>query len=265
MTDETTTETQTTTTEASTESLITPSPAPMDFTTGKPEGFPDDFWDEEKKAPKVDALFNAFNQQKTRAEGLRVKLSKGEFDGKAPEDIKEYTLELTDDLKPLVPEDDPIIATLRQSAKESGMPKDMFNKLLVPAIKKLAETKAELEKPPTPEEIEANRMQEVEKLGPSGSKIVEAVGSFIKQLEDGGTFSEAEAKTAREMAYSADAVRVLNKLRMMGGGRDQVPIDIPIDEKASRMDIENKMAKAMKENDEANYLKYSSMLARMNN
>lgn len=248
-----------------TDSLITPSPAPIDFTAGKPEGFPDDFWDADKKAPKTDALYNAFTQEKKRAEGLRVKLSKGEFEGKAPEDIKEYTLELTDDLKPLVPEDDPIINTLRQSAKEAGMPKEMFNKLLVPAIKELAKTKAEMEKPLSDEEIAVNRQMEIEKLGPSGSKIVAAVGSFIEELKAGGTFSEAEAKTAKEMAYSADAVRVLNKLRMMGGGRDQVPHEVPIDEKASRMDIEQKMAKAMRENNEADYLKYSSMLAKGNN
>jgi hypothetical protein len=263
------TEATTTTTEpvtaAPVDSLITAEPTAIDFTAGKPEGFPDDFWDADKKSPKTDVMFNAYNTEKKRADGLRVKLSKGEFEGKAPDDIKEYTLELSEELKPLVPDDDRMLNAARQAAKDAGFPKEAFNKFMLPVITELAKAKAEMDTPLSEEEKEAARVTEVEKLGPSGSKIVGAVGSFIEQLKASGTFSEAEAKTAKEMAYSADAVRVLNKLRMMGGGKDQVPMDIPIDVQSSRQDVEQKMAEAMLKGDEINYNKYSQMLAKLNN
>jgi hypothetical protein len=77
------------------------------------------FWDAEKKAPVVEKLFESYAQQKARAEGLRVKLSKGEFEGKAPEDIKEYVLELSDELKPLVPDDDPMMNAAKEAAAKN--------------------------------------------------------------------------------------------------------------------------------------------------
>lgn len=251
--------------EPESDTLITPAPAPIDFTQGKPDGFPDEFWDGEKKTAKVDDLFNAWSQEKKRAEGLRVKLSKGEFEGKPPEDIKEYQLELSDELKPLVPEDDPIYNAARQAAKEAGFPKEAFSKFMLPVISKLAELKKDSDTPPSEEEKAAARKAEIDKIGPTGQRVVQAVGTFIDQLKSNGTLSEAEAKAAKNMVFDADSARVMNKLRMMAGGRDQVPIEIPVDDKASRADIETKMAKAMLDGNEADYNKYSQMLARMGN
>jgi hypothetical protein len=244
------------------ESLITEQPAGLDFSLGKPEGFPDDFWDAEKKAPSVDKLYNSYAMEKKRAEGLRVKLSKGEFEGKAPEDIKEYALELSDDLKPLVPEGDPMFEAARLAAKEAGLPKEAFSKFMTPMIAKLAELSAVANAPKSPEEQAAERSMEIAKLGPNGSRVVEAVGSFIEQLRVGGTLSDSEAKTAKEMAFNADAVKVLNKLRMMAGDSNQVPVDVPVDVAASRQDISTKMAQAMQAGNEAEYNKFASMLAK---
>lgn len=241
-----------------------PAEAALDFSQGKPEGFPDDFWDAEKKTPAIDKLFKEFNTQKARADGLRVKLSKGEFDGKAPEDIKEYTLELDEKLKPLVPDDDPLIGAAREAAKANGMPKEMFNKFLTPIIAKLAEIKGEADAQMTPEAVEAERIAKVEQLGPSGGRIVEALGQFINKLHAGGTFSEAEAKAAKAMVFDADTARVMNKLRMMAGDSDQVPVDVPVGDQSSRSEIQQKMAAAMLSGNELEYTKYSNMLARAN-
>ena len=164
------------------DSLITETPAGLDFSLGKPEGFPDDFWDAEKKAPSIDKLYNSYAQEKKRAEGLRVKLSKGEFDGKAPEDIKEYTLELSDELKTLVPEGDPMFEAARKAAKEAGLPKEAFSKFMMPVLTTLAELSAAANTPKSPEEQAAERSLEISKLGPNGGRVVEAVGSFIDQL-----------------------------------------------------------------------------------
>lgn len=237
---------------------------PIDFTT-KPEGFPDDFWDTEKKAPNVDRLYKEFQNRDKIAKDLRVKLGKGEFEGKPPEDIKEYTLELDEKLKPLVPDDDPILQSARESAKAAGLPKEAFNKFITPIVAKLAELKAQSEALLTPEEIEAVRVEKVNQLGPTGQKIVEACASFIDQLKAGGTLNEEEAKAARAMVFDANSAKVMNKLRMMAGGSDQVPVEVPVDPGASRKDIEAKMAKAFLENKGDEYEKYSRMLASVNN
>lgn len=248
------------------DSLIQPaSTAALDFTQGKPEGFPDDFWDAEKKAPIVDKLFQAYNANTARMEGLRTKLAKGEFEGKPPEDIKEYVLELDEKLKDFVKDDDPMLNAAREAAKASGLPKEVFNKFISPVVAKLAELSAgQQEAEPTPEEIEASRMEEVAKLGPTGQRIVDAVASFISEMEAGGTLSKDEAAAARNMCNSADNARVLNKLRMSVAGHGDVPIEVPIDAKASRVDVEMKLAAAMTAGNEAEYNKYSAMLSRMN-
>jgi hypothetical protein len=250
--------------ETASDSLITEQPAGLDFSLGKPEGFPDDFWDAEKKAPSVDKLYNSYAMEKKRAEGLRVKLSKGEFEGKAPEDIKEYAVELSEELKPLVPDGDPMFEAARLAAKEAGMSKDQFSKFMPVVLTKLSELSAAANAPKSPEEQAAERSLEISKLGPNGSRVVEAVGSFIDQLRAGGTFNDAEAKTAKDMAFNADAVKVLNKFRMMAGGGDQVPVEVPVDVAASRQDISTKMAQAMMAGNEAEYNKYASMLAKHN-
>ena len=66
------------------------------------------------------------------------------------------------------------------------------------------------------------------------------------------------------MAFSADAVKVLNNLRMMAGGADQVPVDVPVDVAASRSDISQKMAAAMMAGNESEYNKFASILAKSN-
>lgn len=246
-----------------TDTLITPETTPIDFAS-KPEGFPDDFWDTDKNSPNVDKLYKEFQNRDKIAKDLRVKLSKGEFTGQPPADINEYTMELTDELKPLVPDDDPLFNAARQAAKDAGLPKESFARFMQPIVAKLAEIKAQQDTPLTAEEIQVQRDAEISKLGPSGPRIVQAVGSFIDKLQAGGTFSEAEAKVAKQMANSADAVRVLNKLRMMGGGQDQVPLDMPIDDRASKADIEGKMAAAMMSGNEAEYNKYAAMLSKFN-
>ena len=90
------------------------------------------------------------------------------------------------------------------------------------------------------------------------------MSTFIDELTSGGTLTASEAKALKDGTVTADGVRALNKLRMMSGGRDQVPIDVPVDEKASRMEIEKKLGEALVKNDEAEYTKYQSMLAKIN-
>lgn len=249
--------------ETPTDSLITDTAAPLDFASGKPEGFPDDFWNAEKNTPEVDKLYKEFQNRDKIAKDLRVKLSKGEFTGKAPEDIKEYVVELTDAQKPFVQDGDPLFEAARQAAKDAGLPKEAFSKFMQPIVSKIVELNAIQSAPMSPEDIEAVRTAEIEKLGPSGHKIVGAIGSFVKQLTDGGTFSAGESKAVLAAINNAEVARAFNKLRMMSGGQDQVPLDLPVDTLASKSDIETKMAQAMGNNNEAEYNKYANMLSKI--
>lgn len=247
------------------DSLLNDAPSPLDFTSGKPEGFSDEYWDAEKNAANVDKLYKDFQNRDKIAKDLRVKLSKGEYEGKPPENIADYLVEIPDALKESVPNDDPLLQSAREAAKAAGLPKEVFNKFMGPMIAKVAELQAQALdgfKEQTPEEISAARQVEIDKLGPTGNKIVGAVGSFIQQLEAGGTFSPSEAAAVKAALNNAEVVRAFNKLRTMSGGHDQVPIEMPIDERASLMDVQDKMAKAMLSGNEAEYLKYSSLLAK---
>jgi hypothetical protein len=248
------------------DSLITPevTAAALDFAAGKPEGFPEDFWDMEGNKPNVDRLFKEFQNRDKIAKDLRVKLSKGEFTGRAPDDINEYTFELDESIKDMVPQDDPLMAAARQAAKDAGLPKDAFSKFMSPILAKLAEFKSQAEAPPSEEEVAANRAAEIAKLGTNGERVVATIGTFIDTLKNGGTFTEEEAQAAKAMANSASAVRVLNKFRMMSGMGDQVPVGPTVDERASISEISQKMAAAMAAGNEAEYNKFSLMLAKLN-
>lgn len=241
------------------ESLLADVPKPLDFSNGLPEGFPTEFWDEEKKAPNLDKLANSYMQEKKRADGLRVKLSKGEFEGKAPEDIAEYTLDLTDDLKAIVPDDDRLIAKAREAAKEAGLPKEAFAKFMTPLIQEVAALKAEMEAPPSEEQIQAAKQAELSKLGPNATVVVQAVNSFIDSMVSTGRFSQAEAQTARSMAITAEAVKVLNKFRTMANP-SSVPVDLPVADTSSKEEIGAKMAKAALAGNEVEYNKYAKLL-----
>lgn len=244
----------------STDSLITENKA-LDFTE-RPEGFPDEFWNAEKNSVNIDALYKSWDIEKRRSEGLRAKLSKGEFEGKPPADIKEYVL--GDEFKDMVKDGDPLYDAARNAAKEAGLPKEVFSKFMAPVLNQLTELQKEATREPTPEEREEAKQAEIAKIGPNGHKVVAAVGSYLDKLRANGTFTDAELKVAKDMVTSADAVKVFNKLRMLSGSLDQVPVDVPVDDRSSKSEIEAKLAQAFASNNEMDYQKYSAMLAKFN-
>lgn len=261
MTEESTQTNETTQTPPSNSLLAENTPA-LDFSKGRPEDFPEDFWDAEKNSPDINKLFVNLQQEKKRAEGLRVKLSKGEFEGKAPKDAAEYVLELDDTLKTIAPDNDPLVTKAKEVALAAGLPKEAFKKFMEPMIAEVARLREEMTQPPSEEEIAAQRNEEIAKLGSNGRVVVQAVNTFIESLVAGGKFSEHEANTLRDMATTADSLRVLNKFRMMTNG-SSVPVDLPITDTSSRDEIAAKMAKAAMSGDEINYNKYAKQLHSM--
>jgi hypothetical protein len=245
------------------DSLLVGTTSPsLDFASGKPDNFPDDFWNPEANQPDVNRLFQSYESEKKRAEGLRVKLSKGEFEGKAPEDIKEYTLELKEEVKGLIPDDDRLIMRAREVAKEAGLPKEAFAKFMQPMIEEVIAMQQEATKEATPEEIAAAKEEEIAKLGAGGRTMVAAVKGFIETMAAEGKLSDSESAAAQSMVFNADTLKVMNKLRSMIQPSG-VPVNLPVSSDSSKSDIEAKMVKAAMDKNEAEYNKYAAMLTKL--
>lgn len=241
------------------DSLLADVPAPLDLTQGKPEDFPDEFWDAEKNTTNVNALYDAFKNRDKIAKDLRVKLSKGEFTGKAPEDINEYKLQLDETLSQFVPEDDPLVSKAREAAKQAGLPVDAFNKFMTPMIEAVVNMRKEAEAPPSPEEVAAAKEVELAKIGPNAKVITQAVNGWINSLTADGRITKEEAVVMQNMAYNAETLKMMNRLRSMIEP-SSVPINLPVDGSSSRAEIEQKMAKAFAAGNEIEYQKYSKLL-----
>lgn len=248
--------------QAESASLITDEKPGLDFSEGKPEGFPDDYWDAEKKAVNIDKLYSDFQNRDKIAKDLRAKLGRGEFTGKAPENVSEYALELSDELKAIAPDDDPLVAAAREAAKEAGVPKDVFSKLFTPIIGKIAEMRADAMKEPTQEEVDAYIREETRKLGPSGEKITSAIGAHLNGLVARGSLTENDAKLLKDSIRSAELAMAWNRLRMVNGGTESVPVSMDADAVASINEVQQKMAEAFRSGNQAEYDKWAAKLPR---
>lgn len=240
----------------------------IDFSAGKPEDFPDDFWDQEKNAPNTAKLFDEYKRADKIAKDLRVKLGKGEFTGKAPQDISEYALDIPDEHKDFFPDDDPIMLAAKEAAKEAGLPVDTFKAFMNGVLPKMVESAMEANKeppPPSEEEIAQARSAELAKLGPSGQAMARAANEFVDELVATGLLSNELKDAYRSMVTNADQLRVMNTLRSMAQrNRENVNVNVPLDEKASRSDLEKKLVQAAKDRDVATYNKISQQLASYN-
>lgn len=230
-----------------------PDPSALDFSKGKPEGFPDDFWDAEKNAPKVQDLYSKYQEAEQRAKGLRDKLAKGAQN--APKDPKEYEVKLSDEVAKVIKSDDPMIEEARKVAHKYGLSKETFNGFMAEMAEFVA--KAAGQQPAQdPEalkaEAEAYKSEQLAKLGETGPQIVRAVAAWGSELAAQGYFTEADHKAFKDMAYSAESVRVLNLLRSMVGGGKEVPM-APASDGLSRAELEAELVKAFTSGDEAKY------------
>ena len=221
----------------------------LDFSKGRPEQFPQEFWDEEKKTPKVGDLLAKYQEAETRAKGLREKLSKGTQN--APKDPKEYEVKLSEDTAKVIKSDDPMFSEARKVAHKYGLSKEAFNGFMAEMADFVAKSATSQAVPQDPEaikaEAEAYKAEQLTKLGETGPQIVRAVASWGSELEAQGYFTEADHKAFKEMAYSAESVRVLNLLRSMIGGGKEVPME-PASDGLSLEEINKKIVNAYAEN-----------------
>lgn len=222
---------------------------PVDFSKGKPEGFPDDAWDTKENKPKADVLFNQLKAAEKRAADLRAKLGKG--DHKAPKDAKEYTFKPTEKgAKAFKDGDiskDPVVAAVAPIALKHGLSKeqyagfmaDMTDVLVDMAEKSSKEAPAEL----SDEEKAEIKKAEYAKIGTNAVQIIKAVESWGRELKATGQFSEGDLSAFKSMAMNGEQVRVLNKLRALAGGGNSLPMDFSDDGLLSDNEIAELQAK----------------------
>ncbi len=261
------TDTSNTETAAPTESLLdtpeanTPETKAIDFNNGKPEGFPDDLWDKEANAPKVNDLYSKYQEAEQRAKGLREKLSKGQQN--APKDPKEYEVKLNEEVAKVIKTDDPLFEEAKKVAHKYGLSKDAYAGFMAEMAEFVAKTAQPANTDPEAEKaaIEAHKAEQLAKLGETGPQIVRAVAGWGSELASDGHFTEADHKAFKEMAFSAESVRVLNILRsMIGGGRD-IPM-APAADGPSVAELEAQLVAAANAKDEATYNRIEAQLAK---
>lgn len=229
---------------------------PVDFSKGKPEGFPDDAWDAKENKPKSDVLYKKWQEAEARAKGLRDKLAKG--DTKAPKDAKEYTFKPTEKgmkaFKDGDPSKDPVVAAVAPIAKKYGLSKeqysgfmaDMTDVLVDLAAKQAEAAPAEL----SDEEKAEIKRSEHAKIGTNAVQVIKAVETWARELKNTGQFSEKDLATFKSMAMNGDQVRVLNKLRAIAGGGNNLPMDFSDDGLPSDDEIADLQSKVKSQADQ---------------
>lgn len=224
----------------------------LDFSNGKPEGFPDELWDSEKNAPKADGLYKKWQEAENRAKGLRDKLARGE--GKPPKEAKDYTVDAGDKGKALLKADDPLIAEAQKIAHELKIPKETYGKFMGKLTDFLADHIEKMQEQ-GPAELSEDQKAEIRKaeyakIGTNAVQVIKAVESWGRELKASGQFSEVELEAFKSMAMTGEQVRVLNKLRAMAGGGNALPMDFSDDGLPSDDEIAELQAKVKTQEDQ---------------
>lgn len=184
----------------------------------KPEFIPEDFWNDEEKQVKLEDLYKAYDNEKRRADGLRQKLSKG-ID-KTPTKPDEYQLEVSEDIKEFVPDDDILVNTLKELGPDLGIGNSQLNGIINGVTKKLIE-KGVIQKPQSQEDLlvqeQERKKREIDSLGTDGLKKLQAIGLLKSKLVNSGFFDAEEAQKFDEMVTDGLSARVMLKMRAAMG------------------------------------------------
>lgn len=176
----------------------------------RPEGLPDQFW-EDGKGVKVGDLWTAFRDMQTKAEDAAKDV---------PADATGYALAIPEGVK--LPEGldaaaltkDPFFAAAQGIAHEIGLPKAAFDKLAAAYVKDIADAHQEQATAATERYVEAKKA-----LGENVDKRIGAARDWLK-----ANLSEAQAKAVMGAPLSADLIKGLETIialrtgPMPGGG-----------------------------------------------
>lgn len=189
--------------------------------TGRPEYLPEQFWDSESNTAKVEDIFKAYQAEEKKAKDFRRIISKGLPE--APDSEDGYVFE-HETYKDYIKPDDPVVKSLKSVFHKKGIPNEVFNETIASALDAMKEAGV-LPQSLSKEEMEALQAEqsqkyvkeEMAKLGDGGERLVQQVAAWGDQLVKSGQLSENELKAFYDVGYTADGVKLLNKLRSLTG------------------------------------------------
>lgn len=174
----------------------------------KPDGLPDDLWDAEKAAPRVDALVPKFLELSKFQTETAERLSKrpeaaDKYEAKLPKDF-----ELPAGVEFAFDADSELLKTAREFAFASGMDQAGFEGLVGQYVDEmLGRSASQVQK------AEEATRAEMAKLGANAQPRIDAVNAWID-----ANFAGDEAAALKGGATSAAAVTAIEKLIEKAGG-----------------------------------------------
>lgn len=219
----------------------------------RPEGLPEQFWDEENSTFKGTDLYNEYKKEKKIALDLRQKISKGQ--PQPPESPDSYQVNherIVEELGYEIPEDDAGIAVFKKVAFENGLDQDKFENILTGYMKEIMnhpDAAVEDSNTMSEEQQAAYQKEELGKLGGNADVIIKGIKNWNQQLFYDGVFSEDDLKVAQNMGFSAAEIRVLNKYRESAGNLSIPDGGSHIDGMESQQEIDKILASPEYEKD----------------
>lgn len=185
------------------------------YKDGKPnfDALPEKYW--------KDGTPDLGSALKARAE-LEKRFSRGEH--KVPESydtsfMSEYG----------VPEDDPLVGSFSEWAKENGVSQEGFQKLAQTYIDSQLEVQKSMQ-------IDINA--EKQKLGPNADKIINEMASWGQNMVKRGIWSVDDFEEFKIMGGTAKGLNALMKVREYYGDMQRIPVDVAaVSDRPSREDL----------------------------
>ena len=172
----------------------------------RPDYIPEQFWSD-TDGPDLEGMAKAYNE-------MRTKMSQGKH--KAPKDGKYDIAQLKEQG---VADDDPLLSQFTNFATENGLSQDQFDQITAMYAAQMADMT---------ENIEYDRQQEMQKLGPKADKIISGLDSWLSKLGNSGTLSPEEVDAVASAANNANYIKALNKIRASYG--EQTIPDVSVQE-----------------------------------
>jgi len=191
----------------------------------RPDWYPEKYWNDED-GPDIESLAKSYQE-------LQKKFSRG--DHKTP---KEYDTKMFADAN--VPEDDELLSTYKEWAKENGISQNAFNELAEKFIS-MAGNEAQ--------QAEVSYQEEYKKLGPNADQTIKSMTDWAQGLVRKGVWSEDDFEEFKIMGGTAQGIRALQKVRSYYGDQP-VPIDVgQVEGLPSKEELNAMVGKAEYQND----------------
>lgn len=234
----------------------------FDFSKGeKPEGFPDEYWDEDSKGPNAQALFDALQKQEKIAKDLRAKMGKGAH--KPPEKPEQYTFKPSEKSAEHIKDGDPLVVAAQKVAHKHGLSQAQYEGFMADIVDNMVDMAAQMGDEASPANEEARKAyikEQIAAIGPNGPQVLRAVQSWANEMKAEGVFSEDDVDTlVNEGLTSAKMVQMFNRLRSRMGG-SSVPMDAVDDGLPPDAEIADTLNAAYESKDPAKIRKAEGLL-----